>query len=168
MRTRPLVAATVAAAALAVTPLTTGTAQAADLENINKTAFDSTPTVTASAVHIGNATAGALGSYLDLTITAPDGTLPTAAGACETADVQAVVTVSPGETLSVRTTGEVCTHEFSPSTLMLNAYFDSGDLQYAGTAHKKAKAVGDGMISASNGTMLGWGLAFSSQVRWIR
>jgi hypothetical protein len=166
MRTRPLLAAAVAAAAVVLTPLATGTAQAKSLETIDKTTFDSSATVTASTIHIDNATAGELGGYLDLTITAQDGALPTAAGACETADVDAVVTVAPGETLTVHTTGDICAHPFSASTLTLTAYYGDGDLAYAGTAHKKAKVVGDGLISASNGTFFGWGASFSGQVRW--
>lgn len=165
MRTRPVLATALAAAVLAVTPLAATTAQAKELESISKTTFDSAATVTGSTVHIAHATAGELGGYLDLTITAQDGTLPDVPDTCETADVDAVVTVAPGETLTVHTTGDVCTPRFG-TTLVLNAYFAPSDLQYAGTAHKKAKGVGDGLIAASNGTFFGWGASFSGQVRW--
>jgi len=40
---------------------------------------------------------------MDVTVNAPDGRLPTAFGSCEPVDVTAVVTVSPGEVLTVNT-----------------------------------------------------------------
>lgn len=165
MRTRPVLATALAAAVLAVTPLATTSAQAKELERIDKTTFDSAATVTESTVHIAHATAGEVGGYLDLTIIAQDGSLPAVPNTCETADVDAVVTLSPGESVTVHTSGDICTQRFD-TTLALNAYFAPEDLQYAGTAHKKAKGVGDGIIAASNATFFGWGASFSGQVRW--
>ena len=159
MRARP-VAAT---AALVALPMT---AQAKDAELIDRRTFDATASATASTIHVAGAMAGELGGYLDVTVTAADGTLPTAPGACEPVDVTAALTVSPCEQLDVSTTGEVCRHQFSPSTLIVNASFGDGDLTYTGTEHKKVKVVGDGLIAASNSLGFGFGASISVPVRW--
>jgi hypothetical protein len=159
--TRSLLA-TALAAALAAVPMP---AQAADVEYVDRSTYDSTPVVTTSTIHIDGATAGPLGGFLDLTVSAEDGTLPTTRGACDPVDVDAVLTVSPGEQLVVHTTAEVWMHQFS-ETLIMQAYFDKKDLSYSGTEHSKAKVVGDGSISASNAIFFGFAASFSTSVRW--
>ncbi len=162
MRIRPLLATVVAAAALATVPVT---AQARSVENIDRRIFDSSPEVSASSLHLDGSTAGELGGFLDLVVTAKDGSLPTEQGACDRVHVDAVLTVSPGEQLTVHTRGEVCMHQFSP-TLILNASFRNRHATYSGTAHRKVRVVGDGLIAASNSLGYGYGASFSSAVRW--
>jgi hypothetical protein len=162
MRPRTLLATTLASAALAALPLT---AQAATAEYVDRSTFDGAPEVMASSLHLDGATRGELGGFLDLNVTAQDGTLPTARGACEPVAVDAVLTVSPGEQLTVATTGEACVHQFA-DTLIVTSYFGKKDLTYAGTAHQKAKVVGDGMISASNSLGFGYLASFTASVRW--
>ena len=162
MRHRTLLATAVAAAALTAVPLT---AQATTAEYLDRSNFDAAPDVTASSVHLDGATSGELGGFLDIVATAQDGTLPTERGACDPVDVAAVLTVSPGEQLTVHTTGEVCMHQFA-DTLILQSYFGKNDMTYSGTAHHKAKVVGDGMISAGNALGFGFVASFSSSVRW--
>ena len=99
-----------------------------------------------------------------VTFTAQDGTLPTTFGSCEPVQVNAVLTASPGEFLSVTTVGEACAH-ITNGMLQVNAYFAQDDMTYSGTAHKKVKIRGDGLIAAADQTF--GGLAnFSAQVRW--
>ncbi len=162
MNARPLLATALAAAVLTAVPMT---AQAKELALIDRSTYDAAATVDTSSVHVAHATAGELGGFLDLTIRAQDGSLPATRGACETADVDAVLTVAPGEVLSVRTTGDLCMHQFAP-VLVLNAAYDGKDLSYSGTAHRKAKGVGDGLIAASNSLGFGFGASFSGSVRW--
>jgi hypothetical protein len=106
MRPRSLLAAAAAAIALSALPMT---AQAATTELIDRSAYDSTTEVTAGSLHIDGATRGELGGYLDVTVTAADGSLPVGSNACEAASVDAVLTVSPGETLTAQVAGEICT-----------------------------------------------------------
>lgn len=162
MRHRALLATALATAALTAVPLA---AQAGDVEYIDRSNFDAAPEVTASSLHLDGATRGELGGFLDLRVTAQDGTLPTEHGACDPVDVDALLTTSPGEQLAVRTTGEVCMHQFG-DTLILTSYFGKKDVTYSGTAHSKVKVVGDGMISASNGIGFGFVSSFSAAVRW--
>jgi hypothetical protein len=162
MRTRSLLATAAAAAALTAVPFA---AQATSLEYVDRSTFDAAPTVTASSMHLDGATSGELGGFLDIVATAQDGALPTERGACDPVDVDAVLTVSPGEQLTVHSTGEVCMHQFA-DTLILLSYFDKKDMTYTGTAHNKAKVVGDGMVSAGNALGFGFVASFSSSVRW--
>ncbi len=162
MRPRTLLATAVAAAALTAVPLT---AQAANAEYLDRSTFDAAPDVTASSVHLDGATHGELGGFLDIVATAEDGTLPTERGACDAVDVAAVLTVSPGEQLTVRSTGEVCMHQFADSLILLS-YFDKKDMTHSGTAHSKAKVVGDGMISSGNALGFGFVSSFTASVRW--
>ncbi len=162
MRTRLPLAAALVAVALSAAP---ASAQTRTVENISRSTFDSSPVVTASSLHIDGATAGELGGFLDLVVTAKDGSLPTAQGACDRVHVDAVLTVSPGEQLTVHTKGEVCMHQFSP-TLILNASFRNRHVTYTGTAHGRVKVVGDGLIAASNSTFFGYGASVSAAVRW--
>jgi hypothetical protein len=162
MHARTVLATTLATAALTAIPLA---AQATDVEYLDRSNFDAAPEVTASSVHLDGATRGELGGFLDLRITAQDGTLPTGRGACDPVAVDAVLTVAPGDQIAVSTTGEVCMHQFA-DTLILVSYFDKKDATYTGTAHHKAKVVGDGMISSSNALGFGFVSSFTTSVRW--
>ena len=162
MNVRSLLVSTTAAMALvAVVP---AGAQAATLERLDRSLFDGTPVVSASSWHFDGATSGELGGALDVVITARDGAFPSTPGACEPVDVRADLQVSPGEVLTVVTTGEACAHVVDAS-LTVNAYFDRDDVAYSGSAHKKAKVVGDGLIAAKH-SWLGGQASLSTSVRW--
>jgi hypothetical protein len=162
MRPRTLLATALAAAALSAVPLT---AQATSVEYIDRSNFDAAPEVSASSLHLDGWTSGEIGGFLDIVATAQDGSLPTERGACDPVDVDAVLTVSPGEQLTVHSSGEVCMHQFADSLILLS-YFDKTDMTYSGTAHHKAKAVGDGMISSGNALGFGFVSSFTASVRW--
>ncbi len=161
MRLRSVLATAIAAAALSLVPLS---AEAKSAELIDRSVFDGTPVRTASTLELAGPTAGPLGGYFELTVTAADGTLPTAFGSCEPVDVAGVLTVSPGEVLTVHTYGEACAH-IVDGTLQVNAYFGKKDLSYEGSEHKKADVVGDGLIAAAH-HWYGGQASFSGTVRW--
>jgi hypothetical protein len=94
MRTRSVLIAALAAAAVSVVVPTT--AQAKTTENLDRRLFDGTPERTASTLHLEGLTAGPLGGALEVIITAKDGTLPTTFGSCEPVRVTGVLTASPG------------------------------------------------------------------------
>lgn len=158
MHARTTLTAAFAAAALT---LVAPAAQAATVERFDRSAFDSTPVVTDSGYAMSGATAGELGGHLSLSVQATDGTLP-ARGQCESADVQAVLTVAPGETFTVNTTGELCSH-FIDGTPTLNAYFGARQVSYAGT-HRRAR-VSDGIIGFRN-SFFGAQGSVGLSVRW--
>jgi hypothetical protein len=158
MHTRSTVTAALAAAALI---LITPGAQAATIDRFDRSAFDSSPVVTESGYTMDGATAGELGGYLNLSVQATDGSLP-APGECETADVQAVLTVAPGELFTINTTGELCSH-FIDGTPTLNAYFGAKQVSYAGT-HKHAR-VTNGIIGFKN-SFIGAQGSVGLSVRW--
>ena len=82
-----------------------------------------------------------------MTVTAADGSLPAGSNVCERAVVDAVLTVSPGETLTAHVhRGEVCTG-FYGDNYTVNATVRSRHVDYEGTAHRKVKVVGDGLVS---------------------
>jgi len=139
-------------------------AEAKTTELVDRSLFDATPERTAASLHLDGPTAGPLGGALDLTVTAPDGTLPTALGTCEPVEVTAILTVSPGELLTVATTGEACAH-IVDGTLQVNAFFGTRDVTYTGSQHKKAKLVGDGLIAAAHHSF-GGQASFSAVFRW--
>jgi hypothetical protein len=151
------------AAALAASALilTAPTAHASTVDRFDRSAFDNSPAVTDSGFTMAGATAGELGGYLSLSVQAADGTLP-AQGDCETADVQAVLTVAPGESFTIGTTGELCSH-FIDGTPTLNAYFGAKQVSYAGT-HKHAR-VTNGMIGFQK-SFLGAQGSVGLSVRW--
>ena len=107
------------------------------------------------------ATAGELGGHLSLAVQATDNTLP-AHGQCETADVHAVLTIAPGESFAIDTTGELCSH-FIDGTPTVNAYFGAKQVSYSGT-HKRAR-VSNGMISFSH-SFIGAQGSVGMTVRW--
>ena len=165
MRPRSLLATAAATAALTLVPLAAQAACHRPAELIDRFAYDGTmDDQTAGSFHIANATNGELGGYLDLTVAAKDGSLPTGANNCEPAIVTTILTVSPGEVLSSRTRGDVCTG-FYGDTMTVNSTLRTKNLHYTGTAHRKPKVVGDGLISA--GLFPGYGQAtFSASIRW--
>ena len=155
---RSIIPAALAAAALL---LATPAAEAASVDRFDRSAFDSTPVVTASGYEMSGPTSGELGGYLSLSVQASDGSVP-AAGQCEAADVKAVLTVAPGETFTINTTGELCGH-FIDGTPTLNAYFGAKQVSYEGT-HRRAR-VSDGMISFKN-SWIGAQGSVGLSVRW--
>ena len=158
MNARSTITAALAAAALI---LVAPAAQAATVDRFDRSAFDSSPVVTGSGYTMSGATAGELGGHLSLSVQASDGTLP-AQGECETADVQAVLTVAPGESFTIDTTGELCSH-FIDGTPTLNAYFGAKQVSYSGT-HKHAR-VTNGIIGFKN-SFLGAQGSVGLSVRW--
>ena len=88
-------------------------------------------------------------------------TLP-AKGQCETADVRAVLTVSPGEVFAIDTTGELCSH-FVDGTPTLTAYFGRKEVTYAGL--RKRARVSDGIIGFRH-SFLGAQGSVGLSVRW--
>jgi hypothetical protein len=154
-----LTAAVVAAATLA---LTAPAAQAATVDRFDRSAFDGAPVVTTAGYAMSAATAGELGGHLALSVQAADGSVP-AQGQCETADVRAVLTIAPGETFTINTTGELCSH-FIDGTPSLHAGFGGRQVSYAGS-HKKARVVGDGIIGFKN-SFFGAQGSVGLSVRW--
>jgi len=152
-----LTAALTAAGLMLVTPA----AQAATSERFDRSAFDSAPVVTGSGYAMSAATAGELGGHLSLAVQPIDNTIP-AQGTCETADVRAVLTVAPGESFEIATTGELCSH-FIDGTPTLNAYFGNKQVEYTGS-HKRAR-VTDGIIAFKN-SFMGAQASVGLSVRW--
>ena len=163
MRHRSLLAATLATAALSALPLT---AHAAQAELIDRSNYVGSVERTADSVRIAAATSGELGGYLDVTMTAQDGSLPVGSEVCEPVTIDAVLTVAPAETFTLHVPGEACT-TFYGDALRGSADFDNQDVAYEGT-HKKVKVVGEGRISATVGGIFpDSGQAnFSATVRW--
>jgi hypothetical protein len=162
MRTRSLLIAATTALVLSTPPLV---AQAATTELIDRSTYDSSVERSESMLRIAGETRGELGGYLDVTVTAADGSLPTGSQVCEPAVVEAVTTLSPGETLAATVPGEVCTGFYGDS-LTVNAAVRTKQLTYDGTAHKKAKVVGDGLVAASVVPWFGGQASFSASVKW--
>ena len=158
MNARSVLAA--AAVAVAIT-VTASPAHAATLESFQRSAFDGTPVVSAAGYVMAGPTSGELGGHLQLSVKAADDTVPEA-GQCETATVQAVLTVADRETFTIDTSGELCTlRDGSPR---LNAYFGDKQTTYTGT-HKRAKIAGDGLIAFSNSWFGAQG-SVALSVRW--
>jgi hypothetical protein len=165
MRSRSLLATAAATAALTLVPLAAQAASQRPAELIDRFAYDAVADQTPGSFHIANATNGELGGYLDLLVEANDGSLPTGPNACEPAIVTTVLTVSPGEVLSSRTRGDLCTGPFGDS-MTVNSTVRTRNLSYSGTAHHKPKIVGDGLIAAGVFAP-GYGQAtFSASIRW--
>ncbi|HSK27558.1 MAG TPA: hypothetical protein VK894_11680 [Jiangellales bacterium] len=162
MRPRSLLLAATAAVALTALPVT---AQAATTEYVDRAAYDGSVEQSASSFRIAGATRGELGGYLDVTVTAVDGSLPTGSNTCEPVVVDAVLALSPVESLSTSVSGEACTSFYGDATTV-NAYFGKKDLDYVGTASKKAKVVGDGLLAASVVPWFGGQASFSAEVKW--
>ena len=149
-------------AATAAVSLAAPTAQAATVERFDRSAFDSAPVLTDSGYSMSAPTRGELGGHLELSVQARDGSIP-AAGKCEKANVRAVLTVSPGETFTITTRGELCGHIVDGSPT-LNASFRNRHVKYAGT-HGRAKVVGEGLV-AFNRSWLGAQGSVGLSVRW--
>ena len=109
MRPRSLLTTAVATAALTLrTARRTQAACHRTTELVDRFAFDATVEQTAGSFHMANATNGALGGFLDLTVTAKDGSLPVGANVCEPAVVDAVLTVSPRRATCAQTQRATC------------------------------------------------------------
>lgn len=158
MHARTILTAAVASAALT---LVAPAAHAATVDRFDRSAFDGSPTLTGSGYEMAGATSGELGGYLSLSVRATDGTLP-AQGQCESADVDAILTVAPGESFAITTTGELCSH-FIDGTPTLNAYFGAKQVSYTGS-HRRAR-VSDGMIAFKN-SWIGAQASVGLSVRW--
>lgn len=165
MRPRSLLATAAVAAVFAAVPLTAQAACQRPAELISRTAFNNPVEQTAGSFHIAGATSGELGGFFDLRVVAKDGSLPTGSEVCEPAIVTSALTVSPGEVLSSRVKGELCTSFFGDA-LILNAPFRTKDLHYSGTAHHTPKVVGDGLIAANVSAATGGLATFSATIRW--
>jgi hypothetical protein len=163
MRSRPLLATAAAAAVLTAVPFSAHACQR-PAELIDRSAYDGTVEQTADSFHLAGATSGELGGYLDVLVTAKDGSLPTGSDVCERAIVTTVLTVAPGETLSARVKGDLCTGFYGDS-MTVNATVRTNDLHYTGTAHRKPKVVGDGLVAAGVSSIGGLA-SFSASVRW--
>jgi hypothetical protein len=161
MHARSTLTAALAAAALILVAPAVQAAQAATADRFDRSAFDSTPVVTSAGYAMSAPTAGELGGHLDLSVQAADGTIPNQ-GQCETANVDAVLTLTPGESFAVHTTGELCSH-FIDGTPTLDASFGAKQVTYTGT-HKRAR-VGDGIIGFKN-SVLGAQGSVGLTVRW--
>jgi hypothetical protein len=138
----------VAAAAGALLAVAPGSASAAP-QTIDRSLFDAAPELTTSSLRVDGPTAGPLGGAMDVTVTATDGTLPTVFGSCEQARVISVVTVQPGEVITVRTRGDVCAHVVDGS-LSFNAGFRAKNVTYQGYGRCHPRLVGDGLIAVSH------------------
>lgn len=161
-RTLPLALAAVAAA---VSLLPNAASAAPTTEHLSRSTYDSAPEKTTSTWRIDGATRGELGGYLDMTITATSGSLPTTRGECQPVSVDAVLTVEPGEVLTVAgAAGEACMHAFGDTT-SVNAYFGKRQLSYEGTKHTRVRLVGDGMLSAGQ-LFTGSQASFNASLRW--
>ena len=139
-------------------------AHAMTLEQFDRYAFDTAPVVSDAGYVIQGTTNGDPGSYLQLSVKALDDSLP-ADGECETASVQAILTVAPRESFTINTTGELCgiVGDGSP---ILNATFGSDQVTYSGTAHKRARVVGDALIKSRTGWFGATGAVEGFSVRW--
>ena len=165
MRSRSLLATAAATAALTLVPLAAQAACHRPAELVDRFAYDAVADQTPGSFRIANATNGELGGYLDLLVEATDGSLPTGSDVCEPAIVTTVLTVSPGEVLSSRTEGELCTGFYGDS-MTVNSTVRTKNLHNTGTAHHKPKIVGDGLIAAGVFAP-GYGQAtFSASIRW--
>ena len=153
-----LMTALATSAALA---LASPAAQAATTVRFDRSAFDRAPVVTTTGYSMAGDTAGELGGHLSLSVQVKDGTLP-AWGECEPATVGAVLTVSPGESFAIATTGELCSH-FIDGTPTLNAYFGKKQVSYTGS-HKHAR-VTDGLIAFKH-SWLGGQASVGMSVHW--
>jgi len=156
-----LVVAATAAALLSAFP---GAATAAKApQNIDRSLYDATPEHTTSSLRLDGPTAGELGGAMDVTVRASDGTLPTTFGSCERAWVKAIVTVQPGQVITVRSRGEACAHIVDGS-LSFNAGFRGKDVSYQGFGRCHPKLVGEGFISAAH-TQIGGQASFFGSFR---
>lgn len=158
MHTRSILGAAVASATLT---LVAPAAHASTVDRFDRSAFDNSPTLSSSGYEMAGATSGELDGHLSLSVRAADGTLP-AQGQCESADVDAVLTVAPGESFAITTTGELCSHVVD-GTPTLNAYFGAKQVTYTG-AHKRAR-VSNGMIAFKN-SWIGAQGSVGLSVRW--
>jgi hypothetical protein len=135
-------------------------------EMLDRATYDSAPELTEGSLRVAGPTRGELGGYLDATVTARDGSLPVGSQVCESAFVDGVLTVSPGETLTIQgVRSELCT-SFYGDSMSMSAGVRSRNIDYEGTAHRRARIVGEGLISVGAITWFGGQASFSATVRW--
>lgn len=101
---------------------------------------------------------------MDVTVLAPDGTLPTTFGSCEPARVEATLTVAPGKVVTVRTDGEACAHIVDGS-LTVNAGFRKRDVTFASAGRSRPRLVGEGLVAVAHSQLGGQASLFAT-VRW--
>jgi hypothetical protein len=161
MRTSTILTATLAGVAVT---LAAPAAHATKLEVFDRYAADYAPVVSASGYVMQGPASGEPGSSLQLSVKAVDDSLPLE-GECEPASVQAVLTVAPGETFTIGTTGELCgiVGDGSPA---LTASFGAAQTTYSGTAHKRVRVIGEAAIKSRTGWFGAYGAVEGLSVRW--
>jgi hypothetical protein len=164
MRPRSVLLTAVATAALSAVPFA-AQAHAPVTVQLDRAMYDATVDQTPATLHIAGATRGELGGYLDATVTAQDGTLPAGSNVCERGWIDAVLTMSPGETLTMHRHGDICTGFAGDSTTM-SVGIKSKHVEYQGANYDKAKIVGEGLLSFGNVSWFGGQAAFSGTVKF--
>lgn len=155
----------IAAAVVALLAAFPGSANAArGTQVVDRSLFDATPERTAASLRVDGPTAGPLGGAMDVTVRAIDKTLPTAFGSCEQAWVKAIVTVQPGQVITVLTRGEVCAHIVDGS-LSANAGFRAKNVSYQGFGRCRPRLLSEGLIAAAH-SQLGGQASFFGTFRW--
>ena len=161
MRPRSVLATAIAAAALSLVPMS---AQAKSSELIDRSVFDGTPVWTASALELAGPRLETLGGLLRTHRDRSGRDAADRVRLLRAGGRGRILTVSPGEVLTVHTQGEACAH-IVDGTLQVNAYFGKKDVSYEGGEHKKADVVGDGLIAAAH-HWYGGQASFLGTVRW--
>ena len=106
MRVRSVLLAVTAAVALSAVPLGAHAGTAGGrTEMHDRSIFDGAVEKTADSMHFEGQARGELGYFLDVTVTAEDGSLPTGSNVCEPADVSAKLTLPSRESMSVNVEG---------------------------------------------------------------
>lgn len=162
MRARPLLITAVATALLSVVPVTANAAT--HREYLDRSTFDSTVEQTAATYRIAGATSGELGGYFDVTVTAKDGSLPVGSQVCEPARIDAVLTIAPGETLTIHARAELCT-SFYGDKLVATAAVSNRNVDYDGT-HRQFRVVREALLTAAFTSWFGGQAAFNGDIRW--
>jgi len=149
MRTRSVLATVLATAALASVPLAAHAAKPTRTP-IDLRSYDPAAVITAGGYQFGGtAYAVPFTGPSTTTVTALDGTLPTA-NTCEPATISVQAGASSSEYLSITATGEVCA-SFSGGAWSASAGFDRRDVTYTGTEHDRVR--GEGLLSGSVGSI---------------
>ena len=147
MRVRSVLLAVTAAVALSAVPLSAHAGTVGGrTEMHDRSIFDGAVEKTADSMHFEGQARGELGYFLDVTVTAKDGSLPTGSNVCEPADVSAKLTLPSRESMSVQVEGDLCTSFFGDS-LSLFAGFTQDDFTFHGTAIRRASLIDEGFIS---------------------
>ena len=168
MRVRSVLLAVTAAVALSAVPLSAHAGTVGGrTEMHDRSIFDGAVEKTADSMHIEGQARGELGYFLDVTVTATDGSLPTGSNVCEPADVSAKLTLPSRESMSVQVEGELCT-SFYGSSLSLFAGFTQDDFTFHGSAMRRASLIDEGFISLGYGEFFGGQASFFALTQWTR